>query len=177
VSWEVDKKWADTYFPEVKQIIRRVSHKIISIEVAPPAKDMKFATDYLIKVETGTIACRLRRYYYFERFGDLTFRSMRISGIETELSKLKKNYVRYYLYGWVKSNKITTWIFFDIKEANLRGLFDRDWNENINHDGQTAFISIPVKEFFCCAIDYELPFALTRPIIHSKQLTLFPVSQ
>jgi hypothetical protein len=103
-NYPIDRYWADTYMPAIEQLVRKVAHRIISFTIAPEQEDTKQATDYLITVETGKIACRVRRPQC--QFRDFTIRAWRKKGLKTELSKIKEGCSRWYIYAWAKDSKL-----------------------------------------------------------------------
>ncbi|MDP2364517.1 MAG: hypothetical protein Q8M94_12210 [Ignavibacteria bacterium] len=142
--WEQDKKFADKYLPQITAILKDNAKHIVSIIIAPYEDDTLRATDYIIKVESGTVAVRLRRDSYYRKYRDWTIRSRRASGMETELIKLKKGFASWYLYGWTVQEDITAWMLIDLAKVRSKTILDMKWNEKDNHDG-THFIYIPAK--------------------------------
>lgn len=59
-NWEKDKEKVDKFIPEITTILKENAQHIVNIVVAPPHEDTMQATDYIIKVESGDVACRLR---------------------------------------------------------------------------------------------------------------------
>jgi hypothetical protein len=97
-----DFNWQKAFVPEVMGII---GPRLL--KPAPWRVDARQAGD-LIVVRTGdnhTIAMRLRRpgRFYFRIFWDeITIRSHRKSGAETELSKIIKGFGDWFFYGHVE---------------------------------------------------------------------------
>ncbi len=145
MSWIDDKEFSDVYLPQITTILKENAKHIINIMVAPYEADALRATDFIIKVEGGDVAGRLRRSKFFNQYRDWTIRSRRISGVETELSKLKKGFARWYLYGWIKNEVIDSWMLIDLNIARQKRILDMPWHEKDNHDG-TWFIVIPAND-------------------------------
>jgi len=168
-SWTADKKWADRYLPEIKRVVRKVAGDIIDVSVANASDDQCRATDYIVTVSSGEIACRVRRWQYWQKYGDLTFRHTRPSGMTTEVAKLQQGFARWYLYAWAKDdNTFGAWFFIDLDIARSHGIFDKKWPVTWNHDHSSAFIAISKEAFFnagCVVsaggeasdLDYRLP--------------------
>jgi len=78
-----------------------------------PIKDKEEGTDFLIfEVHPFSIGVRLRRFInkqnivqFYKYRHEFTIRWSRPSGIETEIDKIRKGYVRYFMYGWVDRNE------------------------------------------------------------------------
>jgi hypothetical protein len=140
-----DRAWADTYDVQSKNIIKLmpVAH-FMDIDQASVERDMKCATDLVLKVKSGDIAVRLRRPGC--KYRQLTIRSSRTNGMKTELAKVKEGFAFRYFYGWLNENNIIDeWILVDLDKVRSAGLLDsRD--ETPNRDGRTSFISIGLEE-------------------------------
>ena len=148
-GWEKSKKWADKYVPEIKQVVRQVAGEIIEVRIADQDKDQHEATDYIVEISSGDIACRVRDQYFW-RFGDFTLRYSRPSGNQTELEKIKKGYARWYLYAWDKrfTGKFTAWVFVDLDKLRNSGLLDRPRRIIPNGDGSSSFVYISLVELW-----------------------------
>jgi len=144
-NWETDKQWADRYFTEIRKVLTELADEIIEIKIAPDQEDREQATDYIITLESGQIACRIRRPNC--RYRDLTIRAWRLSGKETELSKIRKGFGRWYLYAWTKNNKhFDAWIFIDLNTFRDSGLIYKSREIKYNPDGKTGFIHFSIQE-------------------------------
>lgn len=122
-DWRGACKWAASYLPEIERVLRSQAHHIIDISVATKEKDSQFATDYEIKVTSGDVACRVRKWEYWQRFGDFTLRHILASGQETETAKIKRGHGDWYLYAWAKSDEVFgSWVFVDL---------DKLWGSNL----------------------------------------------
>ncbi|MFZ3166331.1 MAG: hypothetical protein WA130_01865 [Candidatus Methanoperedens sp.] len=143
---EFDKNygWQKLYFPQIYEIIKNNITFIIKVEPSSLIEDMKDGFDFVVNIEGGNkIAVRLRRQDCCP-YRDFTIRSHVPSGKETELQKIKKNDVDYYLYGWVKDNIITEYVFLNINSMRKDGIFERSYIELCNND-DTRFIIIPLN--------------------------------
>lgn len=140
-GWERDKAWADGYLPQIEVAVREVAGQIIEIREGTEDEDQKEATDYVVHVASGTIACRVRRNC---RYRDLTLRASRPSGVRTELAKIKDGWGRWYLYMWADEDSIEDWIFVDMDGLRDSGLLNGERRQR-NPDGVT-FLPLPVPE-------------------------------
>lgn len=95
--WQVDKQWSDTFLPEIKSILGRTF-----IGPAPIEEDQERNTDLIVlKMDAIRIACRIRRYEYWERYGaQFTIREARPTGTKTELAKIIEGWGDYLFYGF-----------------------------------------------------------------------------
>lgn len=144
-NFERDKAWADRYFPEIERVIRQVAGQIISVRFASDDEDMKKATDYVVTVESGEIACRIRRFKPEWKPVDITIRAWRASGTETELAKLKRGFGRWMLYAWAKDDgQFESWVFIDLDKLRSSNLLDSD-NTIANRDGQSGFLPVTLE--------------------------------
>jgi len=144
-EWTRDKTWADRYVPAIREVIDKVASKIVNIQVATAQEDAENATDYIITLETGTIACRIRRPNC--NFRDLTLRAWRSSGAKTELEKIKEGHGKYYLYAWAKdADTFADWIFVDLDKFRESKLPFRNRTLIKNPDGTTGFINFKIPE-------------------------------
>ena len=140
-----DKRWADSKEQSIRRILEGNAMHMIDIRIADDEADMKRATDLVVTVAEGDIACRLRRSNC--RYRDWTIRSKRANGAETELSKLRKGFARWYLYGWEgPSGNIDEWMLIDLDKVRADGLLDKPRQDQLNKDGTTYFVSIGSTE-------------------------------
>ncbi len=173
-DWEKDKEKVDKFIPEITTILKENAKNIVNIVVAPPQEDTMQATDYIIKVESGDVACRLRWWSKYTINKEWTIRSKRDTGAETELSKLKKGWARWYLYGWIIEGKLSSWMLIDLVQVrgvkiNGKGMLDFEWPTKSNRDKYgnldgTHFIIIPntILKQYNCIISYSNMESLSR---------------
>lgn len=178
-SWQQDKRWADRHLPEVERIIRSIAGDIITIEVAPDDADQKRATDYVVTVQSGYIACRIRRWQNWIKHHDVTLRCRRPSGVETELSKIRAGYGRWYLYAWSTiDSKFGAWVFIDLDVLRHSGLLEQRRREIANPDGSSWFhgYSLDDLDDAHCLVHAggEAVTLLQRHRETMRQLALFP---
>ena len=146
-DWRQDKHWADKHLPEIERVIRSVAGDIISIDVASDVADQSFATDYIVRVQAGDIACRIRKWPHWIRHHDFTLRSSRPSGIETELAKIQAGFARWYLYAWAKDDlAFGAWVFVDLDRLRDSGLLDVQHRIIPNPNGSSNFIGLSLTE-------------------------------
>lgn len=160
-----DRAWADACTSQLISILTPWMAHLAEIVIAPVEQDNKQATDYTINPKGSTIAARIRRPDCSYR--DLTIRSRRANGAETELSKLKKGYASRYFYAWTdKDFKIIAWMLLNLDIARDAGLLERAWPERANKDPKTKqpdgtyFISIPIRALYeakCMIASHKIP--------------------
>jgi hypothetical protein len=146
-SYTDDRNWADQYYLAIEKTIKKVADKIITFSIAPEQEDNTQATDYIITVEKGTIACRVRRPNCGYR--DFTIRSNRKNGVKTEFAKIKEGFGRWYLYAWAKdSNSFSEWWLLDLNALRASPLLNSERPETPNKDGLTAFKAFSASELY-----------------------------
>lgn len=142
------------YYAAVESILKSNAQYFINVSVANHEQDMKQATDFVVVIDGGEIAVRIRRSKY--SFRDLTIRST-CRGYKTEIHKIREGWARYYLYCWTNSSgEISEWIFVDLNKVRDLGLLEGR-NEIPNGDG-TLFIAIPFAELRLkdCLLAYRI---------------------
>lgn len=145
MGWKADKEKADRFLPEIERVIRSIAGDIIEVKESELEKDQQCATDYVITIDSGDIACRVRKYHYWKRFADVTLRYRRPSGRKTEFEKIKAGYARWYLYAWREVSwepKFCAWIFLDLDILRKCGLLNGEQEEIWNHDHSSSFVSL-----------------------------------
>ncbi|MCF8009250.1 MAG: hypothetical protein K9K32_05745 [Halanaerobiales bacterium] len=134
--------WSLQFNPKIKDIVKGLAGKIITVRDATPKEDMTQSTDLVIEVDVGTIAARVRKKNCpFSKYKDVTIRSYN-KGYKTEIHKIKEGWGSWYIYAW---NEFNNWIFYDIDRVRNTGLLNKEFPEMSNYDG-TKFISIPVMD-------------------------------
>lgn len=146
--WIIDDEWARGHGKEIAKIIRSLAGEILDVRAADEDEDIHKATDIVVEVKEGDIACRIRRPGYLEKFGDMTIRYSRPTGTPTEFEKIKKGFGRWYLYMWTvwvgKDEKIESWVFIDLDCLRASGLLDNPMPiYNLNG---TSFIAISLED-------------------------------
>lgn len=136
-----DFKWQEKYYPQIERILKMNASKIVKVSIADNDADTKEATDFVVTLKSGRIAVRIRKDIG-DKYHDLTIRSKRRSGAETELHKIKKGYADFYLYIWTNAEVITDWWLVDINRLRTSGLLDIPRHETWNRDGGSAFIAL-----------------------------------
>lgn len=151
-NWKQDKAWADRYWPEIERVIRQVAGEIIDVRQADDESDQKRATDYVVSVSSGDIACRIRKWQYW-RYAEVTIRSSRPGPYKTELQKIREGFGRWYLYAWAHDDgQFGAWVFVDLDKLRDSGFLERSWEEQNNHDGSSTFICIPICHLQDCIL-------------------------
>lgn len=130
------------YYAAVESILKANAQYFINVSVANPEQDMKQATDFVVVIDGGEIAVRIRRDNC--KWRDLTIRSTN-NGHKTEIHKIREGWARYYLYCWTSGRKeIGEWMLVDLNKVRELELLENR-SEIPNYDG-TWFITIPYKE-------------------------------
>lgn len=145
MTFDKDFKWQERYYQIVRRILKDNAMHIIKIDVADDDADMKQATDFVVSVRGGTVAVRIRRNIA-NYYKDLTIRSTRPSGHETELQKIKNGFGDYYLYLWTENQTVADWWLVDINGMRKARMFDVPRKEIWNRDGSSAFIAFTLEE-------------------------------
>jgi len=133
-----DKEWADSYFPQIREILKGVFESLIDVQEASIEEDIKQATDYkIVNVANFSIGCRIRKDYdNLFKYGDVTFRLSRPSGSKTEMQKFREGKPDWYFYGWVNSDsKISHWVVLDMDKIRENNILDSPDNIRSNRDG------------------------------------------
>lgn len=160
-----DREWADACTSQIVSILTPWMPYLAEIDIAPAEQDNKQATDYIISPKGSTIAARVRRPDC--RYRDLTIRSRRANGTETELAKLRKGYASRYFYAWTNDSfQIIAWMLIDLDKLRDAGLLEKPWRETANKDPRTKrpdgtyFISIPIEALYgakCMIANHKTP--------------------
>jgi hypothetical protein len=146
MDWQHDKSWADGYWPAIEAVIRAVAGQIISVSKADDEMDVHQATDYVVRVSAGEIACRVRRPGY-TKFHDFTLRCSRPSGVITELEKIRQGFAKWYLYAWaMDAHTFEDWVFVDLDKLRGSGLLTDGRQAIMNWDGSSAFVAFSLEE-------------------------------
>lgn len=140
-----DFDWQKKYYSQIARILKMNASKIVKVAIADEQADTKEATDFVVTLKGGSIAVRIRKDVG-SKYHDLTIRSKRRSGAETELQKIKKGYVDFYLYIWTNNESITDWWLVDVNCLHSSGLLDTPRREIWNRDGGSAFIAFVASE-------------------------------
>lgn len=154
-TYAVDRTWSDRYLTAIKRIIGPHLLEESSFEV-----DTKQAADLvLIQAKDLKIACRVRRSTYKDRYPyDITIRSKRDNGLETELEKIMKGYGDWLFYGHADSNEkdaaISRWFLVDLDAfrhhintgaVQVKHIANKDYNTGLP-DG-THFAAFDLRTF------------------------------
>lgn len=153
-NFQTDWDFQTGYYKTIENIIKSNAQHFISVNIAEPEQDMKQATDFIVVIDGGEIAVRIRRDNC--RFRDLTIRSKKGES-KTEIDKIRDGWARYYLYCWTDFNKdISEWIFVDLDIVRNTSLLENH-SDIPNGDG-TYFIAISIDElsFNKCIIAQSL---------------------
>lgn len=96
MGYAQDRKWSDAFIPAIKQVVGPLLLEESSFEV-----DTQQAADLVVmNARDKTIACRVRRAGYADRYGyEFTIRSARDNGAKTELEKIVDGFGDWMFYG------------------------------------------------------------------------------
>ena len=110
-EYQSDRDIADLYIDQVRRILGP-----FIIDIASFDRDTKQATDLIVLAKNDlTIACRIRRPGYAALYpDDFTIRYARDNGAETELSKIRKGWARWFFYGHLAGEVIAAWMLLDL---------------------------------------------------------------
>lgn len=144
-AFDKDFNWQEKYYPLIKKVLLSNSMYIMRVDVADAYKDMKQATDFIVNIKGGTVAVRIRRKVGVQ-YKDITIRSKRPSGVETELSKIIKGFANYYLYLWTFEEEIVDWWLIDMDKVRTSKILEKPRHEIWNKDRSSAFIAIQAQE-------------------------------
>jgi hypothetical protein len=132
-------------------ILKENASFLVAFKRAPLNIDLNEVGDIVLESNIGHIAFRARRPEV--EYRDLTIRSRRASGAETELAKIRKGFGRWYLYCWADgepytngNGKIKNWILVDLDQFRGCGLAYENRPDKPNPDRMTWFIPYNVDE-------------------------------
>lgn len=146
-----DKERSDLAIPYLKSIVGRVFVDVATIEA-----DMRENTDLVILGggKAPTVACRTRNEHYERRYPfDITIRSKRYSGRETEFEKMMAGFGDALLYAFVlDTGKPIRWVMTDLKKfryavslAYRDRCFHEIAKEHANADRSSDFYSFDIR--------------------------------
>jgi hypothetical protein len=147
-QWEIDKRWSDKFILEIKKIL---GERFIG-ESSKEEDQMRNTDLIVLKLEPLRFACRIRKYAYFEKYpDDITIRTNRPSGAETELAKILSGWGDFFFYGFSNFDEtmLHKWKIIDLKKFRL--WFSRELVKQkgimpgikkTNSDGSSNFIAI-----------------------------------
>lgn len=148
-NFEQGRRFEQSKKDQLFEILRANAMHIVKVDIATPEQDKTQATDYVIHVDVGCIAARVRSYSSTSayRYRDWTIRTYN-KGVTTEIDKLRSGYGDLYLYAWEnESGRLAEWMLFDLHKVRESKLLDED---NLppsipNKDGYTHFTAISAK--------------------------------
>lgn len=149
-AYQQDRKWSDAYLPELRRLIG--PHLLVPSSLE---QDRREAADLVVlKARDVTVACRVRRTAYAEKYaGQFTLRSRRDNGVKTELQKITEGWGDWLFYGFAAGEQIAPWWLIDL--SAFRAQFIREgmkktkrihWGEQQNGDG-TYFCWFTIASF------------------------------
>jgi hypothetical protein len=168
MNWTADKRWSDTFLPQIKQILG-----LYLIGEPPIEEDAERNTDLIVlKMEPVRIACRVRKYYALNHWPDeFTIRECRPSGTKTELAKIIEGWGDYIFYGFSNEleDDLAAWTLGDLKVFRLwyvrtLALMNSKMlpgEKQKNHDNSSTFRSFVID-------DLPKSFVVSRKFIQPK---------
>ena len=151
-GWQTDKRWSDRFIPQLKLIVAD-----FLIAPANERLDQEENTDLIVlDASAKTVACRVRRYEYLERYGEeFTVRSRRDSGAQTELSKIIAGWGDYLVYAFADADERALVCWHVVNLNGFRLWFNRYMAHNYgvppgteqpNRDGSSRFRAFRLAE-------------------------------
>jgi hypothetical protein len=169
-DYNTDRRWSNRFIPELKRIVAD-----LVIATAPDVEDMLRNTDLIVlKAEGQRIACRVRRHRYLTRFPfDITVRSERASGAETELAKIVKGFGDYMLYAFASEDEthLCAWRIIDLARFRLwfqhraEATKGMPGKEQRNGDRASQFLAFDVRDMPANTVVREFGFSgISQPV-------------
>jgi len=157
VTFADDFGFERRHLPIVERLLAHHGRAIVRVIPAAEDEDRRLAFD--VQTVSRRVAVRVRRREYWDSHGDITIRSNRSTGSETELSKLRRGLGDLYLYGWSNESangprlpddqlRLVAWVLFDVEAS--RDVFRAQQQGQSNNDG-TYFNSYPIEKLRCVA--------------------------
>ncbi len=145
MSYSADRRWSDAFIPAIKQIVGPLLLEESSFEV-----DTQQAADLVVmNARDKTIACRVRRAGYADRYGnEFTIRAKRDSGAKTELEKIIDGFGDWMFYGHAHEDGLNVSRWMVVSLPALRAAIIRKQAQPIkksNGDG-THFVSFDIRQ-------------------------------
>lgn len=117
-DWTLDFDWQRKLIPQMKRIVGEYL-----VTEAPEEEDRKRGTDLIVlRLAAIRVACRARRPSYRRDYsGQITIRTARPSGAETELAKILMGWGDYFLYGFADEQEaaLAEWYLCDLRVFRL----------------------------------------------------------
>ena len=145
MSYAQDRRWSDAFIPAIKAIVGPLLLEESSFEV-----DTQQAADLVVmNARDKTIACRVRRCGYADRYGyEFTIRAKRDTGAKTELEKIIDGFGDWMFYGHAAPDGMHVSRWMVISLPALRAAIIRKQAvamKQSNGDG-THFVAFDVRQ-------------------------------
>lgn len=148
-DFKTDIKWSNKFIPTIRKLVGEYLLVPSTLQ-----QDMEEAADLVVlKGRDLTIACRIRRAGYSERYpDDFTIRFERTSGAKTEYQKIVEGWGDWMFYGHSLDNEsdiISRWMLLDLSHFRAHLIQNRKaiiFNDKDNGDG-TFFRAFDAKSF------------------------------
>ena len=119
IAWQKSKMWADGVNNEVKRLLGQTL-----IHISGENDDAENNTDFMVfphfrRGDACRIAVRVRNHKFYESYKhEFTIRSVRTSGVKTELDKILDGKGDYMFYGFMteKEDGIIGYTIFDLQK-------------------------------------------------------------
>lgn len=156
-----DWNWAQEYERACGHLVREWMIQKITVDPADIVDDMTKAKDIQISFElfkkgSADIACRCRRISV-DKYGDITIRSGRPSGMKSELQKIKEGHGDYMVYGWIPGKHIEAYCIVDLDRMRQSGVLEQKRQTRWNKDWSSCFVFLSINELrqTGCLVDYH----------------------
>jgi hypothetical protein len=159
-AYASDRQWADGFEPQIRAIIGPLMVRGASFRL-----DTKEATDFIVYTiksgprkdqPVGKVAARLRRPGVFYGHSprsqvywgyQFTIRTLRDSGVETELSKIMNGFGDWYFYGHVEQRLVRHWMVLDLEIFRENEADPHVFREEQDNRDGTYFSAYDVRTF------------------------------
>lgn len=141
-SYTVNRQWSDKFIPQLQMICGMLMFRVSSV-----ADDTMRNTDLIVLTTDSQkrIACRVRRYSYFERYPhDVTIRTVN-KNHKTEFQKIIEGWGDLMIYAFSSKDESSIMVYYVIDLNSLRYNISRmKFVRHCNRDG-TEFVSCDVR--------------------------------
>ncbi len=145
MGYDIDRRWSDAFIPAIKKIVGPLLLEESSFEV-----DTQQAADLVVlNARDKTIACRVRRSGYADRYGhEFTIRAKRDSGAKTELEKIVDGFGDWMFYGHAHENgmDVSRWMVISLPALRAAIIRKQARAKNQSNGDGTHFVAFDVRD-------------------------------
>ncbi|HYP25029.1 MAG TPA: hypothetical protein VEV43_15785 [Actinomycetota bacterium] len=123
-DFERNKAWADGHRAEIQKVLRQVAARHLEVDTSSFERDTQDAIDYEVAMRERNVACRVRHVTSCGGLRELTLGTS-LRGSWSEVMKLAKGHVDWYLYAWSDDDRFVDWMVVDVPRVLAEGLIDR----------------------------------------------------